>query len=146
MLRTPLLGPREACPAANFADIWLNNVVFSEVAGWKTRRQLNSIYSWVLDVPLTSLYSTDFFAFGNSVSCHVHVSNREIRSSRGSFPSLPGSPFYGVHSSTPGTSWGWRAMLRTISVNAAGVAGVAESRPPIFDLQGSSCVDDLPIF
>ena len=31
-----------------------------------------------------------------------------------------------------------------IDVNAAGVAGVAT--PPIFDLQGSSCVDDPPIF
>jgi len=30
-----------------------------------------------------------------------------------------------------------------IGVNAAGVAGVA-TPPPIFDLQGSSCVDDLP--
>jgi len=39
-----------------------------------------------------------------------------------------------------------RIMLDTagIGVNAAWVAGVAT--PPIFDLQGSSCVDDPPIF
>jgi len=29
-------------------------------------------------------------------------------------------------------------------VNAAGVALLQGSRPPIFDLQGSSCVDDPP--
>ena len=34
------------------------------------------------------------------------------------------------------------ASVTFIVVNAAGVAGVAT--PPIFDLQGSSCVDDLP--
>ena len=34
-------------------------------------------------------------------------------------------------------------LVLAISVNAAGVAGVAT---PIFDLQGSSCVDDPQYF
>jgi len=82
-------------------------------------------------------------------NCHGHEMSETVRHERLKL-SCKIRPFRNSRSKS--TVWrcehyliNWQNIFTVIGVNAAGVAGVATPNS-LVDLQGSSCVDDPPIF